>query len=293
MLIKSRCIQHAFTLISGATICRVGLVLVIDVTIRNSRIKLSQGQLFWREVGQGTTLIFLHDAWADGSQWLPVVEQLTQSYHCVTPDLIGFGESERPPLHYSIALQVECLQELCDALKLQRLYFVATGIGGWVAASYALRDPERVKGLVLLAPEGVDVGQPERWRWAKWLTSRVPIALWLLQAMRPIAHLWDGRAQVDTLLILRQQWRRSPAACQLLFKRRAAEIRAELLSDRLHLLNLPLLVLQGEWDDSIAADLNRIYGDAPNAKTHFIPAGPDPLETAPDKVALEIREFIQ
>lgn len=261
------------------------------VPIRNSRVRLSQGQLFWREVGQGKTLVFLHDAWADGSQWLPVVEQLMQSYHCVIPDLIGFGESGRPQLHYSIALQVECLQELADVLKLQRLYFVATGVGGWVAASYALHDPERVKGIVLLGPEGVPTKQTDRWRWAKRLTSRVPIALWLLRAMRPIAHLWGGKDQIETLLRLRQQWQRSPAACQLLFQRRAAEIRAEMLGDRIHLLKLPLLVLQGEWDESVATDLNRRYGEAPQAKTHLIPAGQDILETAADRVALEIREF--
>lgn len=264
-----------------------------EVPIRNSRIRLSQGQLFWREVGQGTTLVFLHDAWADGSQWLPIVEQLMLSHHCVIPDLIGFGESGRPQLHYSIALQVECLQELADTLKLQQFYFVATGVGGWVAASYALHNPEQVKGVVLLAPEGVPTKQGDRWRWAKRLTSRVPIARWLLRAMRPIAHLWGGKAQIETLLKLQQQWQRSPTACQLLFRRRAAEIRAEMLGDRIHLLKQPLLILQGEWDESIATELNQVYGEAPYAKTHFIPAGQDILATAADKVASEIREFVR
>ncbi len=265
---------------------------VNQLPIRNSKIKLSQGQLFWREVGHGTALVFLHDAWEDGSQWLPVVQQLAQTYHCITPDLIGFGESERPRLRHSIAFHVDCLRELCNSLKLQRVYFVATGIGGWVATSYALRYPEQVKGLILLAPEGVVIGG-DRWRWAKWLTSRVPIAYRILQAMRPIARLWSGHTQVEALLRLQQQWQRSPAACQLLFKRRATEIRAEMVGDRLHLLNLPTLLLQGEWDDSIATDLNRLYAEAPYAKTRFIPAGEDILLTASDKVASEIWEFIE
>ncbi len=280
-------------MISGATTLRFDLVRVNPLPIRNSKIKLSQGQLFWREVGHGTALVFLHDAWADGSQWLPVVKQLAQTYHCITPDLIGFGESQRPRLRHSIALHVDCLQELCNSLKLQRVYFVATGLGGWVAASYALRYPDRVEGLILLAPEGVTVGNGDRWRWAKWLTSRVPIADRVLQALRPIARLWGGHTQIETLLKLRQQWQRSPAACQLLFKRRATEIRAEMVGDRLHLLNLPVLLLQGEWDDSITTDLNRLYAAAPYAKTRFIPAGEDILVTALDKVASEIREFIE
>jgi pimeloyl-ACP methyl ester carboxylesterase len=36
----------------------------------NSRRKLSQGLLFWREAGKGIPVIFLHGAWNDSSQWV-------------------------------------------------------------------------------------------------------------------------------------------------------------------------------------------------------------------------------
>ena len=101
---------------------------------RNSRRKISQGLLFWREIGVGAPIIFLHGAWDDSSQWLSVMDLLGQNFHCFAPDLLGFGESEYPHVHYSVDLQVECLRELLQALNLERVTFVGHYLGGWVAA---------------------------------------------------------------------------------------------------------------------------------------------------------------
>jgi len=129
----------------------------MDTLFRNSRRKLSQGLLFWREAGEGTPVVLLHGAWDDSSQWLSVMETLSQSFHCFAPDLLGFGESDRPQIHHSIDLQVECIAEFLQALRLEKVYLVGHSLGGWIAASYALQYAEQVEGLVLLAPEGVEV----------------------------------------------------------------------------------------------------------------------------------------
>ena len=121
---------------------------------RNSRVKLSVGQIFWREVGQGPSLVFLHGSWEDGTQWLRTIEHLSPYYQCFAPDLLGFGGSERRKIHYSIDLEVECLAQYLDTLKLRQVYLIGHSVGGWVAASYAIKYPDRVQGLVLLAPEG-------------------------------------------------------------------------------------------------------------------------------------------
>ncbi|MER3588832.1 MAG: alpha/beta hydrolase, partial [Mastigocladus sp. ERB_26_1] len=43
---------------------------------RNSRRKLSQGLLFWREIGNGIPVVFLHGAWNDSSEWVAIMESL-------------------------------------------------------------------------------------------------------------------------------------------------------------------------------------------------------------------------
>lgn len=265
----------------------------MPLPIRNLRMRLSQGHLFWREVGQGKAVIFLHGAWDDGNQWLPVMELLSQRYHCIAPDLLGFGESERPKLHYSIELQVECLSELLDTLKLRQVYLVGESVGAWIAASYALRLPDQVKGLVLLSPEGIPAAT-DRWHWQRWLTRQPPILYWGLRSLLPLARLFKQSAGIEQLLQLRRQLYRSPTACKLLFRRRQSEIQAELLHpDRLQWLKLPILLLQDQTEvNSIA--FQAFVNQAPQARLYQLPEVSWGMSTTiAAEVALQIDEFVQ
>jgi pimeloyl-ACP methyl ester carboxylesterase len=267
----------------------------MTLPIRNLRLRLSQGQIFWREVGQGKTLVFLHGSWSDGNQWLPMIEALSGHYHCVIPDLLGFGESEQPKLHYSIELQVECLAEYLEALKLRQIYLVGESLGGWIAASYALRFPDQIKGLVLLSPEGIPIGAGG-WQWERWLVSQPPLAYWLLKFMLPFARLLKHQQQIEQLLQRRQQLRRSPVACKLLFQRRRAEIQAEWLHERLQWLKLPVLLLQGQERDRAPLTLGSAdqWSQISQAESHLLPGMiPDLLVSSPDQIAEPIQAFVQ
>ncbi len=264
----------------------------MSLPIRNSRIRLSQGQIFWREVGQGTALVFLHGSWDDGDQWLPVIEQLRSKYHCIAPDLLGFGESKAPDLHYSVELQVECLAEYLETLRLRQVYLIGHSVGGWIAASYALQHRDQVQGLVLMGAEGVAL-KGQRWLWVRWLTARPSVLTGLLRSLLPLARVLKKSQGIEQLLQRRQMWLRSPAACQLLFKRRRAEIQAEQLQDRLHHLKLPVLLLQSDRDTPTRARLNQIYAESPRAELRMVDSGePDIIHTQPEQVAELIREFV-
>lgn len=262
--------------------------------LRNSRVKLSLGHIFWREVGRGPNLVFLHGSWDDGSQWLPTIEHLNPYYQCFAPDLLGFGDSERPNVHYSIDLEVECLAQYLDALNLREVYLIGDSLGGWVAASYAIKYPDRVQGLVLLAPEGLKAGhQGGRWQTASWLIAQPPLAYWLLRSIYPIAKLLGGQNQIDRLLNFRQQLMQSPVAVQLLFGRRRSEITAELVDENLPLLKPPILLLHGSEDSPAALSLCQSYAAlAPNAELQSVSPGQSNLpQEVPDLVANYIRQF--
>lgn len=262
--------------------------------LRNSRIKLSVGQIFWHEVGIGPNLVFLHGSWHDSSQWLRTIEHLYPDYHCFAPDLLGFGDSECPNIHYSIDREVECLAEYLNTLKLRKFYLIAHSLGGWVAASYALKYPDRVQGLVLLAPEGVKAGfPPQRKQIASWLAGKFPVAFWLLRSIYPMAKLLGSKKKIDALLDFRNQLIESPVAMELLFGRRGAEIAAELVDDGLPLLQAPVLLLHGSQDTATATSLCQSYAAlTANAELQFISPGSSNLpEEVPDIVAGYIREF--
>lgn len=267
----------------------------MDLLLRNSRIKLSQGQVFWREIGSGPILVFLHGFFTDSSQWLSVIEHLNREHHCFAPDLLGFGESERPNIHYSIELEVECLAEFLEALKLREVYLIGHSLGGWIAASYALKYLEQVRGIVLVAPSGVQaekIGGNERW--TRWLLGRPPILFWLLRSLRLPAQFLGFSKKISAALEMRQQLLQSPTTCKLLFQRRPSEIQAELLEERLEWLKVPVLVLQGGQDNNAAIAESKAYAAlSPRAALQIINlAGNDLPQQLPDVVAGHIRDFV-
>lgn len=263
--------------------------------IRSSRIQLSLGQLFWRELGQGLTLVFLHGNWQTSDQWLAVIQALGTEFHCLAPDLLGCGESDRPKLNYSIDTQVECLSDYLDALHLRQVYLIGHSMGAWIAASYALKYPDRVHGLVLVSPEGVPSCTDDRWRLERWLVGQPPLFYWILCLIKPIAKLLKHQQGIHSLLVRRQQLRRSPVACRLLFCRRPQDIMADYLHTRLSHLKLPVLLLQGGRDIKETSSMAATYASLlPNVTVEYIlQSGSAELpETAAEAFAREIRLFV-
>lgn len=268
----------------------------MTLPLRNSRIKLSQGQLFWREVGQeGPTLVFLHGSWSNSSQWVPAIERLSGDYHCFAPDLLGFGESERANVHYSIQLEVECLEEFLESLNERSIYLVGHSVGAWVAASYALAHVDRVRGLVLLAPEGVEAeGLANRWKWTKYWMKLMPLVQRMRRSLFWIAKRVGLQRRLQLSIQKHELLDRSAVACQLLFQRPQPEIQAELLHERLGWLKAPVLILHPEQDTATSA-LSQAYAKlCPSVDLRVIPqAGTEVPEVLPDVVVQQIRDFVR
>jgi haloalkane dehalogenase len=263
---------------------------------RNSRRKLSQGLLFWREVGDGIPAIFLHGAWSESSEWVSTMELMSREFHCIAPDLLGFGESDYPEIHHAIDLQVDCLVEFLQALKLDKVYLVGHSLGGWIAASCALKYPEKVQGLVLLSPEGVEVeGFQKRWQKMQRLIQSPSLIFKLLQIFRPLIKIlgWDTKIEED--LQQRRILLQNPTATQLLYNRQLPEIQAELLQDKLDLIQIPVLILQGEKDAPDALTRSKIYARlTQGAKLKIIADEKDNLpQSSVSVVAGEIRDFLK
>lgn len=251
----------------------------MNLPVRNSRIRLSQGQIFWREVGQGSTLVFLHGSWWTGDQWADLVPALSPSHHCLIPDLLGFGESGRSQGAHSIATQVASLADFLDFLRVNTCILIGHSVGAWIATAYALQYPDRVKGLVLLTPEGV--GSPalkHRWHGYGLLASSIPVVGWLLRSLYSLAKLF-GKGQ--RLKLALRHWRYlqlAPTACQLLFQRRRAELEAEFLGDRLSELTCPVELVQGEQDEPMAIALIHAFAEAAHSSIAKVPGDTGKME---------------
>lgn len=140
------------------------------IASQERRIPTSFGATFVRISGPSDAplLLLLHGAATTSLMWSPNIEALSRDYRTVAVDQIGeFGRSEctRPPR--SMQDLVTWLDELIAALTPRAPLRVAgMSYGGALAVQYALRFPQRVEKMVLLAP-GATVLRPPAQFWLR------------------------------------------------------------------------------------------------------------------------------
>lgn len=105
------------------------------------------------EAGTGTPAIAIHGLGASKASFLATVAALAPEFRVIAIDLPGFGDSDKPiAAPYDARFFGEAVVELLDALELDRAHLIGNSLGGRVALEVALRAPERVDRLALLAP---------------------------------------------------------------------------------------------------------------------------------------------
>ncbi len=91
---------------------------------------------------------------------------LVDDYHCVVPDHIGMGLSDKPDDSYNFTLEqrVDDLEDLLKQLDItENITLIVHDWGGMIGLAYATRYPKRIKRLVIsntagfLIPDGKEV----------------------------------------------------------------------------------------------------------------------------------------
>ena len=102
----------------------------------------------WKQTaGQGPDLVLLHGWAMNAGVWRSVLPALAEHYRVTVIELPGHGESPLPDGAQNLDAWVEaCL----DAAPSQALW-LGWSLGGLIAQAAALRAPERVQGLYLMA----------------------------------------------------------------------------------------------------------------------------------------------
>ncbi len=111
--------------------------------------------------GDGPTIVMLHGFGGEKTAWVPMATRLTQGYRVIAIDLPGFGESSRlVDERYDVSTQIDRVEAVAVALGLENFHIVGNSMGGWIAAGYSHRYPQRVLSLAVLDAGGVDQPNP-------------------------------------------------------------------------------------------------------------------------------------
>ncbi|GAA0786277.1 alpha/beta fold hydrolase [Roseibium denhamense] len=106
------------------------------------------------EANTGAPVILLHGFGGDRNTWTNIQTGLARRKRSLAFDMPGHGEAIDWPVAGNAAVAAEAVTQSLDALELDRVHLAGHSMGGAVAALIALRAPERVASLTLLAPGG-------------------------------------------------------------------------------------------------------------------------------------------
>ena len=135
--------------------------LLAGVPVTERRLELAGVPTAVLEGGDGPPLVLLHGSGEFAALWLRVLPSLAASHRVVAPDLPGHGASAAPPGPLGADRMLAWLGELLERTCPEPPVLVGRGLGGAVAARFAVGHGRRLDRLVLVGSFGLAPFDPD------------------------------------------------------------------------------------------------------------------------------------
>jgi len=117
-------------------------------------VELSNGHKVWTKTvgdGPGLPLLLLHGGPGGGHDYLEPLEALSSDRPVIFYDQLGCGKSDMPENRalWTIERFADEVQEVRNALGLDRCHMLGQSWGGWLGIEYMLRQPSGLQSVVL------------------------------------------------------------------------------------------------------------------------------------------------
>ena len=217
--------------------------------------------------GDGPPLVYLHSTLGESFMWFPFYQAWARHFRVLVPTHPGFGQSEGFEDIDTIEDMAFHYVELFDALGLEEVILGGVSLGGWIAAEFAVRWPERVKKLWIADAPGLWVeGTP--------LGDLFRVMQERDQLRELLFH--DPRSPMATLVI-----KEHPDEQAMLSAYQSLTVLARLvwerpydpkLAGRLHRVQCPTLLVWGDDDRLVPPAHGEAYqAHLPHAELKLIP----------------------
>ena len=251
--------------------------------------------LHYEEMGSGPPVLLGHSFFCSAEMWRYQVPELARSHRVINVDFRGHGRSS--PVRQAIDIYdlVGDMVALLDHLGVEQAVWAGLSVGGMIAMRAALRDPERVRALIL-----IDTDADAERTWIKW-KSRTMGAGTRLVGLRPfLPAVVNGMFGPTTCRENRQlveEWRARFAAVDAESMRRflAMLMRRDSVVSQLHEIEVPSLVITGAEDRALPQALSKKIDDGlPDSTLVVVPrAGHLSTLEQPEAVTAAMLDFLE
>jgi pimeloyl-ACP methyl ester carboxylesterase len=142
-------------------------------------------RLRWFVGGEGPPIVLVHGLGGAASNWIELAPVLARDQRVLVPDLPGHGGSSPFPALPNLEPYADRLGLVLEREQAAPAVVVGHSLGCVVALRLAMREPELVRGLVLISAAGIGSG-----------TRRARQALWLSSLVRPGRLLAPHRKRI-------------------------------------------------------------------------------------------------
>lgn len=225
-------------------------------------IKANGVDLFYELTGPvgAPVVAFSHSIGSSLEMWDAQVGAFAGRYRCLRYDTRGHGRSEVIDRPAHVDDLADDLARLLDALGIARAHVVGLSLGGMTAQAFALRHPEKLDRLVLIATTAKM--DPQAWRERQAIVRREGYGSFIEGVLSPRWFTADfAKRSPETITAFRERfpkdWRGYAVCCGV--------IETLDLPDRIGAIRAPTLIVVGAVDPAtplaMSEDLrNRIPG---------------------------------
>lgn len=121
-------------------------------------VQVNGAEIHYVTVGQGDPLVLLHSGTQSGRMFDPFVDEFSEQYRLIIPDLRGHGGSTNPAGKWSTRQFAADIFALLDHIGVERFKAIGASAGAMTLLHMATTQPERVEGMVVV---GVGTYLPE------------------------------------------------------------------------------------------------------------------------------------
>ena len=257
----------------------------------------SYGQTFVRISGSAGAppLALLHGGSGNSLQWIPNIEALSEFFKTYAIDNIyDYGRSVYTRPMKSPDDFVNWLDELFSVLELgDAINLMGLSYGGWLTSLYALRFPNRLAKIILLAPAFTVL--PIRPAWLmRSIVGFLPHHFFARNFMEWLAE--DSMKKSDSSRMMIEEITDDAFMAMRCFKPKRMVYPTVLNDTELQSIKVPALFLVGENEKIYSARkaIRRLNAIAPHIKAEVIPnAGHDLTIVEAELVNRKVLEFLQ
>jgi pimeloyl-ACP methyl ester carboxylesterase len=220
-------------------------------------------------------VLLLHGFGSSLQTWDVWAAQLETQYRVIRLDLPGFGLTGPSPLHdYSEASDVATLTHFVDKLGVSSFSVIGHSMGGKMAWGLAAAEPDRVKALVLMAPDGFpeakDIGSKPYAMPSIMGVIKFSLPKFLVRKSIEPAF-FDANALSDSLVDRYYDMLRAPGVRAAILERSNQTIYTDPVP-RLKKITAPTLLVWGEQDQMIPSSNAQSYAQVlSTSKTVLLP----------------------